>query len=99
MINTYYRSEKDPLWEQYRDQSKTKTQREFFDKAREYCLQMYSCNLTLFIRTQCIYHPYDTDDYWMEVSESENPEAVIDDIFYKWQQWRQQAAINGSLLI
>jgi hypothetical protein len=98
MNNAYYQDMRDPLWEKYTEDS-NKEQKKFFEEARNYTLQMYSCTLTDFIRTHCIYHPYDQDEYWMEISASEDPKKIIDDIFYEYQRWRQQACINGSLLI
>jgi len=94
MINSYYRSEPDRIWERLRDD---KRHTDFFDECREYLLEQYGCNLTQFI--EICTSPCDTLEFWKDLAESEiDPREAIDDIAADEQVSKQQKFI-GNIVI
>lgn len=94
MINSYYKSEPDRLWDQLREDTKNA---EFFDECREYLLEEYGCNLTQFVEV-CT-PPCDTIEFWKELAESDvDPREAIDDIAQDEQGSKQQRFI-GDIVI
>lgn len=94
MLNSYYKSEPDKMWDQLRENKKTSA---FFDDAREYLLEEYSCNLTQFIEL-CI-SPVDTVEFWQELAESAiSPKDAIDNLAQDLQGEKQQHYITDVVI-
>lgn len=94
-LNSYYRSEPDPLWERFKEDSKGHS--EFFDDIRDYLLEEHSSNFTQFI--ELCSSPYDSPEFWTDMAESgRDVRQVIDGIFQDEQMGRQQRYLEGIVI-
>ena len=95
MVNAYYRSEPDKLWDRFKEQSNGHDS--FYDEVRDYLLEQYASNFTQFI--EICSPPYCDLDYWEEMAEAkEDPREVIDNVFLQQQAEHQQRYIEGVVL-
>lgn len=93
-LNGYYRSEPDPLWSRFREESKNS---QFYDDIRDYLLEEHSSNFTQFIEL-CSF-PCDSIEYWEELAESDqDPRRIIDSVFQDIQANRQQRYIENIIV-
>jgi hypothetical protein len=94
MINSYYRSEPDSMYEKL---SRDKTHTTFYTDCREYLLEQYGCNLSQFIELcpPCC----SSIDYWQQLAEADvDPKRTIDDLAQDEQGERQQRYVNGIVI-
>lgn len=96
MINSYYRDLQDPQFEAFKEEDTSQAFSDFMDKAREYLLEMYSCNFTQFL-TQCNFPEYNTPRYWQtKMTEGMDSTKIVDDAFYEIQLEKQRKHILGN---
>ena len=95
MVNAYYRSEPDKLWERFKEQSNGHAS--FYDDVRDYLLEQHSSNFTQFI--EILSPPYCEVEYWDKMAESgQDPRRVVDDVFQDEQAARQQKFMLNVVL-
>lgn len=98
MLNSYYASMPDRLWEQYRNTSRLK-QKKFVDDLRAYLLDTYHCNFTMFVEEICVGEDYKDEDLWNMLAESgKDPYALADEVFADYYQEHRQRTVNGGLM-
>ena len=94
-LNSYYRTEPDPIWDRFREDSKNHAA--FFDGIRDYLLEEHSSNLTQFI--ELCEDSLCTLEYWESLAESgKDPRQIIDDIVQDRQMLRQQRYIENVII-
>lgn len=95
MLNSYYRSEPDKLWDRFKESSNGHAS--FYDEVRDYLLEQHGSNFTQFIET--LSPPYCEVEYWDKMAESgRDSREVVDDVFLQEQQERQQKYIMNVVL-
>ena len=95
MVNSYYASMPDRLYERF---SNTQKRKEFFNELRSYLLEEYNYNLTSFIEDVCD-TPEQDEDFWMMVAEDgSEPRQIVDDIFAEFYQGKRQRHNFSSYL-
>jgi len=95
MLNAYYRSEPDKVWDTFREASKGHAS--FYDDVRDYLLEEYGSNFTQFI--EICTPPYNCLDYWEEAAENDTDvKKLIDDVYQDLQAERQQKYIENVVL-
>lgn len=97
MLNAYYASMPDRFWEQYRDTSNTK-QKKFVDELREYLLEMYHSNLTMFIEDVLRRDKYEDEEFWTTIAESgKDPQEFADEVMADYYQEHRQRNVITTL--
>ncbi len=95
MVNSYYRSEPDKLWDRFKEQSKGHDS--FYDEVRDYLLEQYASNFTQFV--ELCSPPYCELEYWEELAESGgDPRQLVDNVFIDQQAERQQRYIENVVI-
>lgn len=93
-LNNYYRSEPDPLWSRFREESKNT---QFYDDLRDYLLEEYSSTFTQFV--ELCSSPYDSLEYWEQViEEDQDPKLIIDNLFQDIQASKQQRYVDNVII-
>ena len=95
MVNAYYRSEPDKLWDRFKEQSKGHDS--FYDGCRTYLLDKYGSNFTQLI--EILSPPYCDFEYWEEMAiTGQDPRKIIDEVFQREQQEHAQRYIMNVVL-
>jgi len=90
-MSSFYADRPDPLFDRVE-----KLDSKFFTGFREYVLQEFSCNLSMFFEDVLTY-PYnedahEDDDYWMMMSEAYgDPVDAVNDLFYAAESARKKS--------
>ncbi len=94
-LNAYYRSEPDPRWSQFREDSNGHA--EFYDAVRDYLLDEHSSNFTQFL--EFCTSPYDSFSYWEDLAKSgSNAKTIVDNIFEDVHAEQQQRFLQNVVI-